>query len=83
MGRKSGLTDADLAAIKRGDDAGFTEAERVLLRFADYMTQTPVEVDDSLFATMRQHFTDNQIIELTASIGWENYRARTNHALGD
>jgi alkylhydroperoxidase family enzyme len=46
------------------------------------MTETPVEVDDETFAAMRRHFTDEQIIELTAAIAWENYRARANHALG-
>jgi len=82
VGRKSGLTDREILAIKRGDDAGFTDAERVLLNFADRMTETPVEVDDALFAAMRHHFTEEQILELTSTIAWENYRARANHALG-
>ena len=44
------------------------------------MTQTPVEVRDELFAALRQHFNDAQLVELTAAIAWENYRARFNHA---
>jgi alkylhydroperoxidase family enzyme len=46
------------------------------------MTTTPVEVPDSLFARMREHFDDRQLVELTAAIAWENYRARFNLAFG-
>ena len=46
------------------------------------MTQAPVEVPDELFAALRQHFNEAQMVELTAAIAWENYRARFNHAFG-
>ena len=45
------------------------------------MTNTPAEVPDELFAELQSHFTDKQIVELTAIIARENYRARFNHAL--
>lgn len=45
------------------------------------MTRTPVHVSDELFAALAQHFSSAQIVELTAAIAWENYRARSNHAL--
>ena len=31
---------------------------------------------------MRTRFTDEQLVELTASLAWENYRARFDHAFG-
>jgi len=46
------------------------------------MTQTPVEVSDSLFARLRQVFNEAQLVELTSAIAWENYRARFDHAFG-
>ncbi len=46
------------------------------------MTQTPVEVSDELFAALRANFDEAQMVELTAAIAWENYRARFNHAFG-
>ena len=46
------------------------------------MTQTPVEVQDVLFAKLRVKFTDVQLVELTATLAWENYRARFDHAFG-
>jgi len=64
------------------NSALFTEIERLVLEYADAMTQTPVEVPDALFAKLREKFTDAQMVELTATLAWENYRARFDHALG-
>jgi 4-carboxymuconolactone decarboxylase len=46
------------------------------------MTQTPVDIPDEVFEELRQHFNEPQMVELTAMIAWENYRARFNHAFG-
>ena len=53
-----------------------------MLEYADAMTQTPVEVPDVLFARLRAKFSDAQLVELTATLAWENYRARFDHAFG-
>lgn len=60
----------------------FSETEKLVLEYADAMTQTPVEVPDALFAKLRGKFTDAQLVELTATLAWENYRARFDHAFG-
>lgn len=52
------------------------------LQYAESMTALPVEIDDDLFANLQQHFTEAQLVELTAVIAWENFRARFNHAFG-
>jgi hypothetical protein len=46
------------------------------------MTQTPVEISDALFAKLRQNFIEPQLVELSVTIAWENYRARFDHAFG-
>jgi alkylhydroperoxidase family enzyme len=56
--------------------------ERIVLEYADAMTHTPVDVPEALFARLREKFTDAQLVELTATIAWENYRARFDHAFG-
>ena len=53
-----------------------------MLDYAVAMTLTPVEVPDELFAALREHFDEAQLVELTAAVAWENYRARFNHAFG-
>jgi alkylhydroperoxidase family enzyme len=60
----------------------FSETEKLVLEYADAMTQTPVAVADALFAKLCEKFTDAQLVELTASLAWENYRARFDHAFG-
>jgi alkylhydroperoxidase family enzyme len=46
------------------------------------MTETPVEVSEALFAKLRAIFSEAQLVELTATIAWENFRARFDHAFG-
>lgn len=46
------------------------------------MTRTPVDVSGDLVAELGKYFDEGQIVELTAQIAWENWRARFNHALG-
>ena len=53
-----------------------------MLEYTDGMTHTPVEVHDVLFQRLREKFNEAQMVELTATIAWENYRARFNHAFG-
>ena len=60
----------------------FSETEKLVLEYADAMTQTPVGVPDALFAKLREKFSEVQMVELTATLAWENYRARFDHAFG-
>jgi len=53
-----------------------------VLDYAVAMTRTPVEVPEELFTRLRREFAEAQLVELTAAIAWENYRARFDHALG-
>lgn len=46
------------------------------------MSRTPVDVTDALFARLRAHFDDAQLVELTYVIALENLRGRFNLALG-
>ena len=54
----------------------------MVLAYADAMTRTPVEVPEEMFSALRTKFNEAQIVELSATIAWENYRARFNHAFG-
>jgi len=83
VGRAAGLTDAQLRALADyRTSSRFGDLERLVLDYAVGMTGTPVVVPDTLFAELRRHFSEEQLVELTATIAWENYRARFDHALG-
>ena len=60
----------------------FSESERVALDYAERMTITGQRVDDELFARLKQHYSEKQIVELTAAIALENFRSKFNPALG-
>jgi alkylhydroperoxidase family enzyme len=39
------------------------------------------DVDDTLFDTLRRHFSEDEIVALTAIIAWENASSKFNRAL--
>jgi AhpD family alkylhydroperoxidase len=81
--RRSGLTDEQLLALPGYQDSElFTELEKLVLDYAVGMSRTPVEVPDELFARLRRHFDEAQLVELTHVIALENHRGRFNLALG-
>lgn len=45
------------------------------------MTLSDRDVDDDLFARLRARFDDDAIVELTATIAWENGSSKFNRAL--
>jgi alkylhydroperoxidase family enzyme len=53
-----------------------------VLRLTAALTRTPANVDDALFAALRERFSERQMVELSAAICWENYRARCNRTFG-
>ena len=61
---------------------GFSEREDLLLKYADDITRTPIDVDLQLFRKLRQRFTQEQIAEATSVICYENFRTRYHNAMG-
>jgi AhpD family alkylhydroperoxidase len=83
LARAAGITEQQLRELPRhAESEHFNAVEKVVLDYAVAMTRTPVEVDDDLFARLREHFDERAIAQLTAAIAWENFRGRFNHALG-
>jgi alkylhydroperoxidase family enzyme len=81
-GRDAGITDAqleDLASFEAS--ANFDRREKAVLRYAEGMTRTPADVSDAVFEDIRALFSIEQIVELTAAVALENFRARFNCAL--
>jgi alkylhydroperoxidase family enzyme len=64
------------------DSKLFTPLERAALEYAERITTTGQKVDDALFAELKKHFSEAQIVELTAAIAMENFRSKFNPPLG-
>ena len=73
-----GLSDDEITAVAAGELRNFAASEIALLRMADAMADTPSNVSDELYAELRRHFSEEQLIELAATAALENYRARYN-----
>ena len=73
-----GLSDEEIARVRDGGSDGFSPSEAALLRMADALAATPANVSEELCAELRNHFSEQQLIELAASAALENYRARYN-----
>jgi alkylhydroperoxidase family enzyme len=70
------------AAANWRDNEIFSAEERLALDYAERMTITGQTVDDALFAELKRHYSEAQIVELTAAIALENFRSKFNPALG-
>ena len=82
MGSEVGIPDEKLVAVLDWRSSPlFDERERVALEYADAITMTDRDVDDALFARVRRHFTEDEVVELTAVIAWENCSSKFNRAL--
>jgi AhpD family alkylhydroperoxidase len=80
--RHSGFSDEELLALPRYRSSDlFTAREKAALDYASAVMRTPVEVTDELFARVREHFSERQVIELTARLMVVNLN-RFNAAFG-
>jgi AhpD family alkylhydroperoxidase len=80
--RNSGFSDEELLALPRYHHSDlFTEREKLTLDYAVAVMRTPVEVTDELFARMKEHFSDEQLVEITALLTLVNLD-RLNAAFG-
>ncbi len=60
----------------------FSNVERAALEYAERMTITGERVTDELWARLRAHFDEAQMVELTAAVALENFRSKFNVPLG-
>ena len=83
MGRELGVTEGQLRDLPRyRESEAFSEEERLVIDLAVEMSRVPVEVPPGLTEKLRKRFDEAQVVELGASIAWENYRARFNRVFG-
>jgi AhpD family alkylhydroperoxidase len=80
--RNSGLSDEELLALPRYRESDlFGEREKLALDYTVAVMRTPVEVTDELFDRLRPHFSDEQLVEITALLTLVNLD-RFNAAFG-
>ncbi|QRP48526.1 carboxymuconolactone decarboxylase family protein [Amycolatopsis sp. FDAARGOS 1241] len=71
-----GLAPERIAALRRsGDPSVLDEAQQAVLAYTDAMTKR-IAVPDKVFLALQKHFGDQEIVELTVTIGAYNLVSR-------
>lgn len=81
MARRQGWSQEQLDHLAEFETrSDFDEKEKISLRLAERMTRN-ARVDEALWADLRRHFDEGEVVELAAAIGLFNYFNRFNNAL--
>lgn len=82
MGSGLGISNEKIDELANyATSAHYNAAERVALEYADAITLSDRDVSDELFAKLTTFYSDDAIVELTATIAWENASSKFNRAL--
>jgi alkylhydroperoxidase family enzyme len=80
---RAGATEAKIAEVATALTSElFDDREKTALEYAEAITFTDRKVTEELFARVRTHFSEPEIVELTAAVALENFRSKFNVALG-
>jgi AhpD family alkylhydroperoxidase len=80
--RAAGEAEKPDAVEQWRGSAIFTDRERAALDYAEAMTDACASIDHRRIASLRNHFTEDEITALTAWIAYQNMSAKFNAALG-
>lgn len=72
------MSDEKLLAVVKNDLSVFSNDEKLVIELADEMANTPANVSDELYARLRAKFSEEQLLQLSGQIAFENFRARLN-----
>jgi alkylhydroperoxidase family enzyme len=81
IARSMGLGEAEIAAVERLDFVHpFAPPERAVVDFARQSVED-VRVDDAVFAALRRHLDEREVVELVFAIGYYMMLARLTEAV--
>jgi uncharacterized peroxidase-related enzyme len=78
-GRKAGLTEDELHRLENWKDEGFSPAERAAIRYARELTRTAHA--KTAREEMFQHYSHEQMVEITLVVAMANFTNRFNNGL--
>jgi uncharacterized peroxidase-related enzyme len=79
LGKRAGITDEEIEALQTEQDHLFSAPEKAAIQYARELTRT-ADVEDAR-AAVREHFTEDQIVEMTLVVAMSNFTNRFNNAL--
>lgn len=76
--KEFGLSGKEMNNIDKTNN----EREEMALKYAEAATKHAYNIDPEVFAEVKKHFNDEQIVELTSVVGLFNFINRFNDSLG-
>lgn len=76
-----GLSPETIEQILEADVPGLTQQERLVRDYARLLCERAWGIGDRIFAELKQHFSDREIVELTVRVGLCTLFNRFNQAL--
>ncbi len=84
--QKDGVSPEELAALQGQVELdavdSFSPAERLALRYATAISQSPIAVPPELVRELRNHFSERELVVLASTVAQVNYWGRLIQALG-
>jgi alkylhydroperoxidase family enzyme len=65
LGRREGITEEMVAALRHYERGPFSEREKAALRYADRLFSDHHAVDDAMWEELSTRFSENELLELT------------------
>jgi alkylhydroperoxidase family enzyme len=80
--KRVGLQPSDWQNLNAGDYSGFSPKEQAALKFAEKLTRESRNITDADIETLKQHFSEEQIVDLDVLVGLVNLTNRLTDPLG-
>jgi alkylhydroperoxidase family enzyme len=80
--RRAGLDDATIEGLRKGDQSGWSEAERAALAFARKMTVESTKISDDEFAYLSKSFGNKNAAAMVLLMAYANFQDRLLNCLG-
>jgi alkylhydroperoxidase family enzyme len=80
--KRVGLQASDWQQLKAGSYGSFSPKEQTALKFAEKPTLELRNIHDADIKTLKEHFSDEQIVDLDVLVGLVNLTNRLTDPLG-
>ncbi len=68
IGKRSGLSDDEIARLKKGAEAGWSAADAALIRASDELHEDQF-ISDATWDALEKHFTQKQCMDVVFTVG--------------
>jgi alkylhydroperoxidase family enzyme len=76
------LTEETIQKMRHYEESDLSEREKMALRFADIILTDPQKLDEAFFKQLKEHFTEEQIIDMGMGVGFLHGTQRFIESMG-